>query len=289
MVNISNLLSACIDASIRSEMIIKEVWDSRKFKTKNKGRGYNPFTSADIRAQQLIVAMIRKLWPTIKIVGEETCSDIKTDVEPSLDYYLDCPEMYKDINVKDLCVFIDPLDGTKEFLNGNLQAVLILIGISYKGQAIAGVMNRTYGDIYCGIVGTGGFIFHENIFIEIQTKIYEDRKIITTTKSRRGGLLNSVVKQLKPTDVIRVSAAGHKAALVLDQIADVYFFPVKGTKVWDTCAPNAIFNSLGWFFTDKNGEQINYSYKSRKKNMDGFVATFNKELHKECLELIKNY
>jgi 3'-phosphoadenosine 5'-phosphosulfate (PAPS) 3'-phosphatase len=46
-----------------------------------------------------------------------------------------------------VCVLVDPLDGTKEFVDGRLQSVQTLIGISVYGRAVAGVMGLPfYGD-----------------------------------------------------------------------------------------------------------------------------------------------
>ena len=46
------------------------------------------------------------------------------------------PEHLRNVPISDVCVFIDPLDATKEFTLGNVAAVCTLIGISVKGQAV---------------------------------------------------------------------------------------------------------------------------------------------------------
>jgi hypothetical protein len=43
-----------------------------------------------------------------------------------------------------VCVFVDPLDGTKEFVDGRLSAVQTLIGVSVYGRAVAGVMGLPF-------------------------------------------------------------------------------------------------------------------------------------------------
>ncbi|ESU35681.1 Myo-inositol-1(or 4)-monophosphatase [Giardia duodenalis] len=45
-----------------------------------------------------------------------------------------------DLPVEDCIVFVDPLDGTFNFVHGCLFGVGVSIGLTYKGQAIAGVM-----------------------------------------------------------------------------------------------------------------------------------------------------
>ena len=43
------------------------------------------------------------------------------------------PEEYDAVQLSELVVFIDPLDGTREFVQGRLEAVQTLIGISWRG------------------------------------------------------------------------------------------------------------------------------------------------------------
>lgn len=45
---------------------------------------------------------------------------------------------------KDLCIWLDPLDGTKEFVKGKLQFVTCMIGVSYKDRPLFGVISRPF-------------------------------------------------------------------------------------------------------------------------------------------------
>lgn len=45
---------------------------------------------------------------------------------------------------RDLVCWIDPLDGTKEFVIGDLRCVTCLIGLSYKREAFAGVIAEPF-------------------------------------------------------------------------------------------------------------------------------------------------
>ena len=50
---------------------------------------------------------------------------------------------------------MDPLDGTREFVEGVLSAVTVLVGVSHKGKPVAGVIHRPFdGD--CGSTVWGG-------------------------------------------------------------------------------------------------------------------------------------
>ena len=48
------------------------------------------------------------------------------------------------IPAEEVCVFIDPLDGTREFVEGRLEAVQTLIGIAVRGRPVVGVMGLPF-------------------------------------------------------------------------------------------------------------------------------------------------
>lgn len=49
-----------------------------------------------------------------------------------------------DYDLKDCCVYIDPLDGTRAFVKSNLQAVTCLITLTYKNKPVVGIMGYPY-------------------------------------------------------------------------------------------------------------------------------------------------
>ena len=69
------------------------------------------------------------------MIGEEECEIppfTYTRKNPKIEI-TKIPHNFQKVDLKDICVFIDPLDGTKEFTVGNLEGVITLIGISYRG------------------------------------------------------------------------------------------------------------------------------------------------------------
>lgn len=91
----------------------------------------------------------------------------------------------RSIKEEDVVIWVDPLDGTSEFaqsaktMSPLLQQVTVLIGITYKGKAIAGVIHQPYyedkGRTIWGIVGVGTY------GIDPLSKI--DERVIVTTRS----------------------------------------------------------------------------------------------------------
>ena len=53
---------------------------------------------------------------------------------------------FETFDAKDAVVWIDPLDGTSDFVANNLPAVTVLIGLSIKGKSRAGVVHNPFSD-----------------------------------------------------------------------------------------------------------------------------------------------
>ena len=84
------------------------------------------------------MSALRSEWPGIHIVGEEDedetgALDITTALRRDL-----CPAATCDLEVvlSDITVFVDPLDGTREFVEGRLDNVQSLVGFACRGRAM---------------------------------------------------------------------------------------------------------------------------------------------------------
>ncbi|XP_016794525.1 3'(2'),5'-bisphosphate nucleotidase 1 isoform X12 [Pan troglodytes] len=107
-------------------------------------------TKADRLAQMSICSSLARKFPKLTIIGEEDLPSEEVDQELIEDSQWEeilkqpCPSQYSAIKEEDLVVWVDPLDGTKEYTEGLLDNVTVLIGIAYEGKAIAGVINQPY-------------------------------------------------------------------------------------------------------------------------------------------------
>lgn len=53
---------------------------------------------------------------------------------------------YEKFSTNGAVVWIDPLDGTSDFVKGNLPAVTVLIGLSINGVAKAGIIHNPFSE-----------------------------------------------------------------------------------------------------------------------------------------------
>nr|XP_046228519.1 3'(2'),5'-bisphosphate nucleotidase 1 isoform X2 [Scatophagus argus] len=240
-------------------------------------------TLADRLAQQSICASLSKRFPKITIIGEEElpAEDISEDlIENGHSEEIlreTCPPEYSGLKEEELVVWVDPLDGTKEYTEGLLDNVTVLIGIAHRGKAIAGVINQPFynyqlgegaalGRTMWGMPGLGAFGF------QLQ-EVPGDRRIITTTRSHSNKVVTDCVDAMEPHEVIRVGGAGNKIIQLVEGRASAYVFASPGCKKWDTCAPEAILNAVGGKLTDMHGNAYRYDAAVKHMNSAGVLAT----------------
>jgi len=243
-------------------------------------------TQADRSAQDCIIASLAKQFPNLTVVGEEGDQDLSgvpaewivASADPEAAKKLSCPDKYKNVTMDDLTVWVDPLDGTKEYTQGLLDHVTVLIGIAVGKQSVAGVIHQPFwnykstepnaplGRTFYGLIGAG-------VFGLIPTSPPAGQRIVTTTRSHSTGLVQQALEVLKPTEIIKVGGAGHKVNLLMQGEAHAYVFPSPGCKKWDTCAPEAILHAMGGKLTDMRGNQYEYHSTVEHMNGEGVLAT----------------
>ena len=54
------------------------------------------------------------------------------------------PHKFESFNTSEATVWIDPLDGTTDFVKGNLESVTVLIGLSIRGKSRAGIIHNVF-------------------------------------------------------------------------------------------------------------------------------------------------
>merc|ERR1712217_785823 len=237
----------------------------------------------------------------------------------------------QDLVREDVCIWVDPIDGTKEFTEGIKNAVTCLIGIAYKGDPIAGIINRPFSDqTYFGFVDIPCLFCEQRSYGQKQVENKEDivddqndqnnvdqngddekekelefddisevekiesiellkgedfkkrdskRRIVCCSRSHLDEKIKEYIGKCKPDSMIRQGGAGGKVLMILEGGADSYVHYSKGTKKWDTCAPQALLECIGGTITEPNGDKLDYSNKAPQRNDNGIIATWNKETH----------
>jgi 3'(2'), 5'-bisphosphate nucleotidase len=297
-VSLPRLLSICLSTVSQCNRIIEAVFRSGNLQTLDKSFSgvssgaltsanpnlvADPQTVADLRSQALLFRCLRSVYPNLQLIGEENSDDFSrlSSVDTEVDQLFtpnqelitqdkhNFPDDYLNLPESELSVWIDPLDGTKEFTLGFIDGVTVLVGISFKQRPIAGVIGIPFdqGRVIWGAKGIGAF--------GLKTpKVDSLSRRIVTTRSHFTPIMTTIIDSLNPTNVLRSGGAGSKTLMILEGQADAYVFPSLGMKRWDTCACQAIIESAGGKLTDAYGEEILYEQNNNDYvNRNGVLAT----------------
>lgn len=187
----------------------------------------SPVTAADERAEAIILAELRTLAPDVPIVAEE---EVAAGRVPNVDrrFWL-----------------VDPLDGTKEFINRN-DEFTVNIALIVDGQPILGVVFAPALDLlFLGAEGVGAFVEEGGSRHAISCR-RAPAEGLTVVASRSHGDAAALDAFLAGRRVAHTRSAGSslKLCLVARGQADVY--PRLGrTMEWDIAAGHAVLAAAG--------------------------------------------
>lgn len=238
--------------------------------------GEGPATDADIAADRAILDFLQPLYPSDEFgyLTEETEKD-----EVRL--------------LRDFCWIVDPIDGTREFIEGRHDfAVQVgLAGREEAGGPLVGLVGVLYlpmeGLIHSARKGAGAWMENADgsgrrrLRVSGETELSRARLVVT--RQRFGRRLKDAMANLAVREVYRLGSLGVKAAEVAQGRADLYLNAAfKGCKEWDVCAPAVILEEAGGRVTDLYGEPVTYNRKDFYVH-HGLLAS-NGVLHDAALE-----
>lgn len=227
----------------------------------------DPVTKADQRANDLIVTALHHQFPEDLVVAEESPQPTGT-VFPDFIWY------------------VDPLDGTKEFIakNGEFS---VMIGLTFKGSPCLGVVYKPDEDIlYAGFTDQEAWIEHggSRRLLHPTTHAVPDHLTLVVSRSHRPPFTEAIKKRIGLVHERSCGSVGLKIGLIATGQADIYIEPRPYTKAWDACAPEAILRGAGGRFTDAHGRPLRYDPR-QLTNPAGLVGT-NGACHETVIRAI---
>jgi 3'(2'), 5'-bisphosphate nucleotidase len=220
-----------------------------------------PVTEADIAASTLIVDRLRAAFPADAILSEEVPDDGSR---------LQATRVW----------MVDPIDGTRDFIRGD-SGYAVMIGLAVAGRPMVGVVSQPATGITWG--GSVGETCWKELGDGSRTELRpSDRKEppgirLVASKSHRTHDIDLFRKALGIDDEINVGGVGLKVAMVAEGSRDLYVYPGSRTKIWDSCAPEAIIAAAGGRLSDTYGDGLVYDQVDLY-NGKGLIAS-NGRLH----------
>ena len=217
----------------------------------------SPLTSADIAAQETILAGLRALGDIPVLSEESPVPDFAVRKEWRLLW------------------LVDPLDGTREFISRNGEFT-VNIALVEEGRPIMGVVHApVLSTTYWAQRGCGAFVARAGGELQ-RIGVREDagRLTLAASRSHAGEALPRFLERLGSHEV-RYMGSSLKVCLVAEGTAQLY--PRLGpTFEWDTAAAHCVVAEAGGLMCDFRGEELLYN-KEELRNPWCFAAATERE------------
>lgn len=177
---------------------------------------------------------------------------------------------------------IDPMDGTKSFVESSFGFSVSISLVTQKGESVLGVVYDPVKDnLYCAIRGVG--VFKNGLHWIPKIRSNDKLKIIVDSSYNK--------ESIKDVDFIEYGGAVLNAIEVLEGRADCYIKKPKiesgGGSIWDFSSTVALFNECGSIAEDIYGKPINLNNpESTFMNKTGVVFCHNKIIQHKILYLL---
>ena len=237
----------------------------------------DPVTLADLKVNELIINRINEKYKNInwEILSEE---NVKVGAD-------------KCNTQCDWIWVLDPLDGTKDFIQGTSDFAMHL-ALNYKKRPYLGIVLIPEKDelwisngekVWCEKRNGKRIMPNTNKFKSLQ------EMVLVTSKNHRNETLKKLIQEIKFKEVIVMGSIGCKVASIVRGESDIYIclsLPGKTSpKDWDFAAPEAILKSAGGAITNIDNKVLSYG-KTNFQQEGIIIASNNCQRHKDiCFEI----
>lgn len=220
----------------------------------------SPVCDADVAAEAVILKGLAARLPQLPVVSEEAAAAGAK-----------LPE-------SEAFILVDPLDGTREFLDRNgeftVNLGLIVDGMPRAGVVYAPAIGRIWiagSQAFSAPVSLGGGLPPKDQRQALHTRSApQDGLVALASRSHPDPQTQAYLAQL-PVKEQQAAGSSLKFCRIAEGVADVYprFGP---TMEWDTAAGDAVLRAAGGMVGDERGQSLRYGkFADRLKN-GPFVA-----------------
>ena len=218
----------------------------------------SPVTAADVRANEVLMQGLARLFPDLPVVSEEVKASL-LHRHPQAPFWL-----------------IDPLDGTREFINRTGQ-ITVNLALIWAGYPIAGIITAPATDeVFWAIESVGAFEQRAGTDHRLQAAPYpnagSDASRVVRVLASQSHMSEATLQWIDALGAHEVQRAGSslKFCRLAQGAADCY--PRLGpTCEWDTAAGQAIIEVAGGAVHALDGARLRYGTDTELN--PSFVAT----------------
>jgi len=225
----------------------------------------DPVTEVDKAVNAFLCGELARLVPHAGLVAEESDAEANAIAQE-----------------REVLLFIDPIDGTQEFVDRRPEFG-VLLGLVVANEPVLGIIHEPMvHTTYYAVKGAGAFRVtkgHEPERIRVSTRSKVDESFAVVTRSHGSARLESALAHL---GVARrpCGSGGLKAARIAEGSADVWMSPGPAGMRWDVAPCDIILTEAGGVLTDGVGRR--FDYRRGLRNDAGILAS-NGLLHDRAL------
>lgn len=244
---LQQFIEPVVELAIKAGDAILEVY-ATDFDVQEKDDA-SPLTQADMASNRCIEAGLNVLTPEIPVLSEESGMPEFPERSQWTRYWL-----------------VDPLDGTKEFVNRNGEFTVNIALIENKRPVFGVVHVPVKEKTYFGCAGYGAERRSADagpVKISVAEKTARPARVVGS-RSHRGSSLDGFLDALGEYEMHPMGSS-LKFCLVAEGAADIY--PRLGpTSEWDTAAAQAVVEQAGGSVLTLDGKPLSYNSKAEILN-----------------------
>lgn len=259
MYNLIELMNPLLSLAQKAGEVILEVYHQSHQYPVHQKPDHSPVTQADLMANDVLRAGLKKLTPDLPFLSEEESIVPWVTRQHWPMFWL-----------------VDPLDGTREFLKHSGEFTINIALIS-EHQAILGILYvPVTGECYYAARNQGAFKEANGHTQKIQVKSWDQQSArLLVSHGAKEEIVRQHFSNLGQLEMIKMSSA-LKFGKVAEGLADMA--PRLGdTSEWDTAAGQCILEEAGGALLNLQGEPLRYNTKESLLNPH-FVAVGDKRL-----------
>ncbi len=230
-------------AALESGKILLDYYDN-DYKIDDKGAslmysGLNPVTDADRASDEYLKSTLTSEFPHYGWLSEET---------------KDSPDRLS----KERVWIVDPLDGTKEYIEKVPMWVVSIALVENKEPVLGILYNPVKEELFSAVKGEGAKLNGERVSCSTETDPSQMVILNSRTETRDGLWLpyKDKFKELKG-----IGSVAYKLGLTGAAKADI-FATLRPKNEWDICAGHCVVNEAGGKMIDLNGAEVTYNNKN---------------------------
>jgi len=187
----------------------------------------NPVTAADLEANEAICERLRAAFPDDALLSEETA---------------DRPDRLG----RERVWIVDPLDGTKEFVEGVPQFA-VSVALAVRGRPVAGcVYDPSTSESFHACAGGGAFLGDTRLAVSRERTLAKAVMLSSRTELKRGQVdaFKTWFARIEPTGSVAL-----KLAWIAAGRADLWISAAPKSE-WDVCAGDLLVREAGGAFLE---------------------------------------